>query len=926
MSAQHPTGWRTLGAWLCRGLAAVGLLVICLLILVLVSLPALVKSAANQWLPGLVQQVTSIEVSWHIKTLQLDRLELDYLSARLTDGTTLALQDARLQYDSIGLLGGQLEQLQIHELNIVLGSTSTQLATAHADSTEAAARAQLESEWIELPELSQLLTTLPINDIAIDTLRIEHPQLHARLSAHLNSQRWQLLGQLTPFPAEASASTSSAAPWNLNLQLLADGQILAQISDQSTLLAHWFVQLQQDDTTTQANVRQVLVLPELSRQAYRLPHDLRQLFSSHPVLSALETLESTATLSVNNRFRFPQDLQVESTTLLTMRPGQHQLSRELPDTTIEALTDTGHRLGQWQFSLQHQQDTWHSQLSGPAIRLRQPGQSVHISPWQATMQCDRLLTDCQAKTQPGIHFQWQDQDQTRIDSQITVPMQLQWHSLSTASHPMLSAQIQLAATGTLNSTGLTSAWDLTSHLQLTLNPTGPITLQLDNTRINAQPQPIEQWQLSDLQLRQSEHLLATWDTENSTAPFAALTELAFDLSPLTARQEDRVIRTGASQLGCMLDLAKPRCQLRLLLRPSQWQQWPLPDARLTANLRYHVATTRLTANPELRLGNGELQLRSQLQHQLDSGIGSWQFQLLDSSIVWSQLGLNSMPNLTGVEILSGELSGQGWVDWDLEQQRIQPDIMLRGDNISLVYDNRITLDRWQFLMAMRSDADQHYQINSQISGSTLNTGVELSELLARADITLPQDFSWATANVHELHTRLLGGRIYIPAVQYDSRKEINSFGIAIEQLQLGSLARLEPSAELDADGLLDGALPIVLTPQGPSIPAGNLFARAPGGTIRYQTDASEALKQSDPSVALAMQLLENFHFKELKSGVRYQPDGALNLSLQFEGNNPDFFDGQATHLNVNLEYNLLDLLSSLRVADDVINRLEQKYQ
>ncbi|MDO6748786.1 hypothetical protein, partial [Gilvimarinus sp. 1_MG-2023] len=141
------------------------------------------------------------------------------------------------------------------------------------------------------------------------------------------------------------------------------------------------------------------------------------------------------------------------------------------------------------------------------------------------MQCDRLLTDCQAKTQPGMHFQWQDQDQTRIDSQITVPMQLQWHSLSTASHPMLSAQIQLAATGTLNSTGLTSAWDLTSHLQLTLNPTGPITLQLDNTRINAQPQPIEQWQLSDLQLRQSEHLLATWDTENSTAPFAALTEL-----------------------------------------------------------------------------------------------------------------------------------------------------------------------------------------------------------------------------------------------------------------------------------------------------------------------------------------------------------------------------------------------------------------
>ena len=67
-----------------------------------------------------------------------------------------------------------------------------------------------------------------------------------------------------------------------------------------------------------------------------------------------------------------------------------------------------------------------------------------------------------------------------------------------------------------------------------------------------------------------------------------------------------------------------------------------------------------------------------------------------------------------------------------------------------------------------------------------------------------------------------------------------------------------------------------------------------------------------------MKLLQNFQYDELQSVVRYQPDGQLNLSLQFEGKNSDFFDGQKTHLNVNLDYNLLDLLESLRIANDVI--------
>ena len=75
-----------------------------------------------------------------------------------------------------------------------------------------------------------------------------------------------------------------------------------------------------------------------------------------------------------------------------------------------------------------------------------------------------------------------------------------------------------------------------------------------------------------------------------------------------------------------------------------------------------------------------------------------------------------------------------------------------------------------------------------------------------------------------------------------------------------------------------------------------------------------------------MQVLDDFRYNKLQTDITYQPDGELNLGLQFQGYNPTFFDGQATHFNLNLEYNLLDLLESLRISNDIVQKLENKYQ
>ena len=177
-----------------------------------------------------------------------------------------------------------------------------------------------------------------------------------------------------------------------------------------------------------------------------------------------------------------------------------------------------------------------------------------------------------------------------------------------------------------------------------------------------------------------------------------------------------------------------------------------------------------------------------------------------------------------------------------------------------------------------------------------------------------------------MHTDVLGGRINVPLIRYDTRQEVNAFGIEVEGLQLEQLAALESGSGVTATGRLDGVLPIILLPEGPQIPAGSLYARAPGGVVQFRGATADSLKQSDPSVSLAMQVLNDFRYDKLQTDVTYQPDGELNLGLQFQGYNPTFFDGQATHFNLNLEYNLLDLLESLRVSNDIVQKLENKYQ
>ena len=878
----------------------------------LLALPTLLKPLLNQWLPqwlGSTEQPAVV----HIRELSWRALELDRLQLTLADGTLIQLQELSLSYRLTELVRGHLRDLHIRSVVLNMPAPSAEkVAIAAASSAEQAARSQF-NQPVQIPAFSQWLS-LPVNDVQVDSFHFQHPAFSAELTAHLTPAQWRING--------SSQLDNQPLPWQIEFQLQHSGDWLLLLSEQNTLLMQLYGHVQQDNDVTRIHLDQRADIAALSE---RLPQ-----LAGLPL--PFSQLHIQSELQLPNQGVLPRDAIVGSliraTTWPQALPGDlHWQSGEWLLTLTKEKADS-----HWQFRLdgQPQQLQLGASLTGQPLTLRSDQQ---LSGW-----CDATLSQCEgsgtitnnllgaaaqplaaAIFAPSFHWQQGAAATLRLPSDVSSQAAL----ADVFALPLIQADVRGELLASLSPQG---DWQLSSaagfHSQLILPATGGWTVP-----------PLQLQLLPQLQLHGN--LNAVRASER-----LRMNDLTAELQPLqitnAAGGQHSELKLETGRIRCRPEIfssgLNSDCQLQLSLAKSGIRGWPLPDVQLSGPFSLNIDDSRqqqrLSARLQLTAAAQQARVRLNLQHDLLSGNGSLQWHLDDLALNWNNMKLGEMTALTRLELLGGTLSGQGWSDWQLTPDGLQitPDLMLRADNISAVYDNSIGLDGWNALTALRRPFNGDYLLDAQFSGNSLNPGIELKDLLARSQTRIPADFSWALIEIQEMHTDILGGRIHTPLIRYDTRKAINAFGIELEHIQLAQLAALEPGADVQANGTLDGVIPIVISPEGVQVPGGNLFARDPGGVIRYHNSTSESLARSDQSVGMAMQLLQNFHYDQLQSGIQYQPDGSLNLGLQFQGNNPDFFGGQKTHLNVNLDYNLLDLLESLRVTQDIISKLEEKYQ
>ncbi|UTW48452.1 YdbH domain-containing protein [Bacterioplanoides sp. SCSIO 12839] len=958
--------------------------------LLLLFLPSLLKPLLNSGFSTALNyfgiQNSEIEVShfsWH-------RLTVRSLSVPLPDGSLFALENLSLSYSPGQLISGELNTLELDVVSLNLADeTGEKLAGAAAAGAGKAATNVIETTpEVAIPAFKQWLQ-LPLESLSIHQINIQHASVSTALQAQVTPQLWRVWGdaQLDNIPLPWQLEMQLQNSGDLLIMLSESSQLLTQLYgniDQDEAGNTHIILNQQSDLKA-INERLLTDLPVhiplttmQSRSEIQLP----------PVVMIPNGIDLTSEITVETDagplLTGSQSTKSQSTSQQPTNP-QPDLTLHWQSGEITAAIQ---KAADAPLSLQvFSQHKIKADVAGQSYLIQQqnnqPLLTTSCNIGLTGCQLQSLLSwnintdQQQANITLKPELEWQQEKGVSgfliagIDAEQNNPA---WPQGQFSSQGRFDFSLQNNGDWQLTSEhGLRNTLALEA---ITLKPTDSAPDEKESDK-NAATQTIQrseltrqrsELQVSELQLtlldqldiKHQQQVLSFEPLRVALKPFSA--ELSEQLS---SRQTSvATVNITNSSVECLPQITRNlsnhkadiHCQLSLASTPSNFQQWPIPDMSIRGPLNLTLPLEQETSQPQasdkptvidaelvFSLADQALQLRSHIKHEQQAGAqlssGSMQWQLQDTPLNWNALGLSELTNLTKLQLLNGSLSGQGWLDWQQtpdQQWQLKPDFMLRFDELAATYDNSISLENWRGLFAIRrplnftgTDSDTNfndYIIDAQIAGESVNTGIQLSNILARSQTRIPADLSSALIEVYEVHTELLGGRVRLPLMKFDTRKDVNAFGIEVDNIQLSELAKLEPNAEVEATGVLDGVLPIVITQAGVQIPGGNLFARDPGGVIRYNNATSQALKSSDQTVGLAMQLLEDFHYNQLESGVEYQPDGELNLALQFQGNNPEFFGGQATHLNVNLDYNLLDLLESLRISNDLIQKVEEKYQ
>jgi hypothetical protein len=215
-----------------------------------------------------------------------------------------------------------------------------------------------------------------------------------------------------------------------------------------------------------------------------------------------------------------------------------------------------------------------------------------------------------------------------------------------------------------------------------------------------------------------------------------------------------------------------------------------------------------------------------------------------------------------------------------------------------------------------------------VTVASVQTGIELSNLKTTVDLNWTLSGAGPVVDVRDIQGELFGGTMTCPAVHIDPAKPPAQWTLSLREIDLAKVLSVEQQKGIDGTGLLNGTLPITLTAAGASVKDGSIEAQPPGGIIRYTAtpEAGKLLAESDQSLKLVAQALNNFHYNVLRVGVQYREDGLLQLAARLEGKNPDMKKTPPIHFNLTVQENIPALLKTLRTVQDIGESLKQRVQ
>ncbi len=352
-----------------------------------------------------------------------------------------------------------------------------------------------------------------------------------------------------------------------------------------------------------------------------------------------------------------------------------------------------------------------------------------------------------------------------------------------------------------------------------------------------------------------------------------------------------------------------------------------PNSSITGT--YAVTSRQVSAKGELSAQGDRIHLGWTLNHQLARAKGVLDFSSRPVPFGANGIDLSRIIKRHGdYAIDNGSLAINGRLKWQkgkkTRQVRLSTACDLELSNLKGHYKTNVFSGLAGKLL-MSGDENKLVMAPSTVTLGSLHAGLPLTNISMRAAFTYPFA-GLALVEINQLKADALGGQISSDKVSVDLARSSNPFLVQLKHIDAGKIAAIRGQEGLDIQGLLDGNLPFDWTRDGLKMTSGVLKSPT-GGLIRYLgTESVRKLATTDQATKMVLDILNNFHYKQLNIGANYLPDGELKLSIKLKGKNPGYEQGRPIAFNFNIEENILKLLQALNMAGGISSAVEKKVQ
>ncbi|MCC5886479.1 MAG: YdbH domain-containing protein [Gammaproteobacteria bacterium] len=278
-------------------------------------------------------------------------------------------------------------------------------------------------------------------------------------------------------------------------------------------------------------------------------------------------------------------------------------------------------------------------------------------------------------------------------------------------------------------------------------------------------------------------------------------------------------------------------------------------------------------------------------------------------------------------ILLRELQGSGSGTLGI---RIDPELQSGFELGQVAMSTALSAQR----IARGDIAAEAVELDARISGKPLLPNIAGQLRMASAAVGVPvQDVicefdtdDFEVWQLKDCSAAALGGAVHLPRGDFDLATGSGYLPLAVTGVHLSAVLGLMQDPALDGSGILDGSLPLRLKAMNPMVEQGWLAVRPPGGVLSYVAAAHVLAGIEQPALRLTMRAVRDLRYQRLESRVDYTEDGILTLAVNLLGSNPEIEGGRPIQLNLNVTQNLLTLLQSLRLSDNIEQQLQRRMQ